>query len=193
MTLNYTLTLASKTLNNEEPAAEAILKQTKEKMGMVPNMYGTMANSPSMLETYTQGYSRFRENSGFTSEEQEVVFLTISRENECHYCMAAHSFVADNISMVPIEVTESIRNDEPITDSKLEALRLFTQIMVVSRGHPTVDDVAQFTHEGYSEHHILDIILAISMKTISNYSNHIFDTPVDSAFAVRSWNVQAAA
>ncbi len=193
MSSNYKLTLAAKTLEDADPKAKAVLEMTKVKMGMIPNMYGTMANSPAMLETYAQGNSQFRENSGFTSAEQEVVFLTISRENECHYCMAAHSFVADNISMVPFEVTEAIRNYEQIADFKLSALRAFTQAMVVSRGRPSADDVDDFTYAGYSENHILDIILAISAKTISNYSNHVFDTPVDGAFSVRSWEVQAAA
>ncbi|MFT5111077.1 MAG: putative peroxidase-related enzyme [Parasphingorhabdus sp.] len=193
MSSTYKLTLTAKSLDDADPKAKAILENTKAKMGMIPNMYRTMANSPAMLETYTQGYSNFRENSGFTPAEQEIVFLAISRENECHYCMAAHSFVADNISMVPFEVTEAIRNDEPIADSKLSALRAFTQTMVVSRGRPGGDDVDKFTLAGYSESHILDIILAISVKTISNYSNHVFDTPVDVAFAVRAWDIQAAA
>jgi uncharacterized peroxidase-related enzyme len=193
MSSTYKLTLAPKTLEDADPKAKTVLEKTKAKMGMVPNMYGMMANSPAMLETYAQGYSQFRENSGFTAAEQEVVFLTISRENECHYCMAAHSFVADNMSMVPLDVTEAIRNDGPIADSKLSALRAFTQTMVVSRGRPGDASVDEFTDAGYSENHILDIILAISVKTISNYSNHLFDTPVDAAFSVRSWEIQAAA
>ena len=193
MSSNYKLTLPAKTLEDADPKAKAVLEKTKAKMGMIPNMYGTMANSPAMLETYVHGYSQFRENSDFTSAEQEVVFLTISRENECHYCMAAHSFVADNISMVPLEVTEAIRNDEPIADSKLSALRAFTQAMVISRGNPSDTDVNEFINSGYSENNILDVILAISVKTISNYSNHVFDTPVDAAFSVRSWEIQAAA
>jgi uncharacterized peroxidase-related enzyme len=189
MSLNYTLTLAPKTLDDADPKAKAVLEQTKAKMGMIPNMYATMANSPAMLETYAHGYSQFREHSGFTPAEQEVVFLTISRENECHYCMAAHSFVADNMSKVALEVTDAIRNDELIVDTKLSALHAFTQVMVVSRGHPIEDDVAQFIRAGYTENHILDIILAISVKTISNYSNHVFDTPVDAAFSSRSWEI----
>ena len=193
MSSTYKLTLAPKTLEDADPKAKTVLEKTKAKMGMVPNMYGVMANSPAMLETYAQGYSQFRENSGFSPAEQEVVFLTISRENECHYCMAAHSFVADNMSMVPLDVTEAIRNDGPISDSKLSALRAFTQTMVVSRGRPSDASVGEFTDAGYSENHILDIILAISVKTISNYANHVFDTPVDAAFSARYWEIQSAA
>ena len=117
----YTLTLPAKTIEDADPKAREVLEQTKAKMGMVPNMYGVMANSPAMLQSYAQGYALFREDSGFTPAEQEIVFLTISRENECHYCMAAHSFVADNMSKVPTEVTDSIRNDAPINRSLILA------------------------------------------------------------------------
>jgi uncharacterized peroxidase-related enzyme len=189
----YTLTLQAKTVEDADPQAREVLEQTQAKMGMVPNMYGVMANSPAMLQSYAQGYALFREKSGFTPAEQEVVFLTISRENGCHYCMAAHSFVADNISKVPMEVTDAIRNDDAIADRKIAELRDFTRTMVVSRGHPNQDDVSAFVQAGYSESHILDIILAISVKTISNYANHVFDTPVDAAFKGRSWEVLAAA
>ena len=189
----FKLTLPAKTLEDADPKAREVLEQTRAKMGMIPNMYGTMANSPAMLQTYAQGYALFRENSGFTPAEQEIVFLVISRENECHYCMAAHSFVADNLSKVPPEVTDAIRNDDLIADKKMAALREFTRRMVISRGRPNQDEVAAFTLAGFSESHILDIILAISVKTISNYSNHVFDTPVDAAFAVRAWEVRAAA
>ncbi len=193
MSSQYTLTLPAKTLEDADPKAKAVLEQTRAKMGMIPNMYANMANSPPMLQTYAQGYSLFREESGFTPAEQEVVFLTISRENECHYCMAAHSFVADKLSKVPPEVTDAIRDDGEIKDHRLAALRTFTRTMVVSWGRPRQDDVAAFMQAGYSEAHILDIILAISVKTISNYSNHIFDTPVDAAFAARTWGARNAA
>jgi uncharacterized peroxidase-related enzyme len=193
MSSQYTLTLPAKTIENADPGAKAVLEQTREKMGMIPNMYANMANSPPMLQTYAQGYSLFREESGFTPAEQEVVFLTVSRENECHYCMAAHSFVADKLSKVPPEVTEAIRDDGAIKDPRLAALQTFTRTMVVSWGRPRQDDVTSFLQAGYSEAHILDIILAISVKTISNYSNHLFNTPVDAAFAARTWGARDAA
>jgi uncharacterized peroxidase-related enzyme len=187
MSSNYKLSLATKTLENVDPKAQQVLEQVKASMGMIPNMYGDMANSPAMLQTYAQGYSLFREDSGFTPVEQEVVFLTISRENECHYCMAAHSFVADNLSKVPTQVTNAIRDDESIADNKLAALSAFCHTMFVTRGHPSKIDVANFLQAGYTEVHILSIILALAVKTISNYSNHVFDTSLDSAFTGRTW------
>lgn len=193
MTSTYTLTLPTKTLEDADPKARAVLEKTKAAMGMIPNMYGNMANSPALLQTYAQGYSLFREDSDFSPVEQEVIFLTISRENECVYCMAAHSFVADKLSNVPTEVTDAIRNDDLIVDDRLAALVEFTRVMFVTRGNPNENDVEAFTQAGYAESHILDIILAIAVKTISNYANHVFDTPVDAAFGQRSWEGRAAA
>jgi AhpD family alkylhydroperoxidase len=133
------------------------------------------------------GYKDFRENSNFTPAEQEVVFLTISVENGCGYCMAAHSLVADMVSKVPSNVTDAIRNGTEIDDPKLKSLAEFTSIMVNKRGNPDDEDVKCFFTNGYNEKHILDIILAISIKTISNYTNHVFHTELDTAFKVREW------
>ena len=79
MTSEYRLTLSPKTLQNAEPKARSILERAKAQVGFIPNMYAVMANSPGLLETYVDGYDRFREDSGLTPAEQEVVFLTISR------------------------------------------------------------------------------------------------------------------
>jgi uncharacterized peroxidase-related enzyme len=173
--------------DDADPAISAPLTQMEAKMGMLPNMYRAMVNLPALLDTYSHAYTLFRAEAGFTPVEQEVVLLAISRFNGCHYCVAAHSFVADMMSKVPAEVTDAIRDGRPIADAKLEALREFAHIMTESRGNPTTDQAQAFLAAGYTEQHILGIILAISAKVISNYSNHIFHTELDSAFANRAW------
>lgn len=182
------LTLDALSIDSAEPIARERLEEAQRTLGMVPNMYARMANSPGLLETYSRGYELFREHSGFSPVEQEVVLLAISRENGCAYCMAAHSFIADQMSKVPPEVTDAIRAGEPIPDPKLAALHHFTQSMVVKRGLPTPADVQAFISAGYDERRMLEIVLAIAVKTLSNYSNHLFHTPVDEAFAERRWN-----
>ena len=109
--------LTSVSPENAEPSAREIMEKTKSGIGMIPNMYATMANLPAMLATYTFGYDQFRKESG----------------------------------------------------------------------RPTAADVDRFTRAGYREGHILSIILAISVKTISNYSNHVFSTQIDDAFSGRKW------
>ena len=183
----YKLTLAPKGLDDADPEARRVLEKAEAQVGFIPNMYAGMANSPGLLETYLDGYTRFRKDSGFSPAEQEVVFLTISRANGCDYCMAAHSTLADKMSKVPPEVTEAIREGREIPDPKLAALSAFTERMLATRGLPTKADVAAFLDAGYGERQVLEIILAIAVKTISNYANHLFHTPIDEMFAGREW------
>ncbi len=188
MSAEFKLSLSPRTAADAEPSAKLALESALKALGFIPNMYAGMANSPGLLDTYLHGYQQFREQSGLTPAEQEVVFLTISRTNGCRYCVAAHSLLADKMSNVPPPVTEAIRDGCKIPDSKLSALSTFTRILVETRGLPARTDVDAFLGAGYGERQILEIILAIAVKTISNYSNHLFHTPVDDAFASRLWN-----
>lgn len=191
MSSEYQLSLLPKTIDDAEPHAQSALDTARKQLGFIPNMYAVMANSPGLLESYLHSYALFRTESGFSPVEQEVVFLTISRENGCHYCMAAHSFVADVMSKVPPAVTDAIRDGKPIPDAKLAALSAFTITLVKTRGQPSRRDVEHFLASGYSERSILEIILAIAVKTLSNYANHLFHTPVDPVFAGREWKKSA--
>ena len=182
----HQLSLLARTENDDDPAVAAILSKAKAKMGMIPNMYANMANVPGLLETYATGYDAFRADSDLTPAEQETVLLSISRANGCSYCMAAHSAIAD-MAKVPTEITDALRAGQPVPDAKLDALANFTTAMVDTRGLPTRAQVEAFLAAGYTETHILQIVLALAVKTISNYSNHLFHTPVDEVFAHRTW------
>jgi len=183
----YRISLTPINLDSANERAKPLLEAAMKQAGMIPNMYENMANFPALLETYGTGYNLFRKEGGFTPVEQEVIFLTISKENGCDYCMAAHSVVADMMSKVPVAVTDAIRNDTDIPDARLKVLANFISIMVNKRCRPNNEDVKEFLMAEYTEKHILAIILAISVKTISNYSNHIFHTPVDTMFKAREW------
>jgi uncharacterized peroxidase-related enzyme len=187
------LTLEKKSPDNAEPLAKAAFEGVQKGLGFIPNMYANMANSPSALETYLVGYKFFRSDSGFTPAEQEVVFLTISHENGCEYCMAAHSMVGEKMSGVPAAVLSALRSGLPLPDAKLQALSVFTRAMVASRGKPARQDLQAFLAAGFSERQVLEIILAIAVKTISNYSNHVFHTEVDSVFVAYRWETPKAA
>lgn len=168
--------------------AEKILDNTNKSLAFIPNMYNNMAHSPALLDMYTYAYDSFRSNSGFSSIEQEVVFLSIAYENNCEYCMAAHSFVADNMSMVPEEITHLIRVGGTIPYFRLNELSMLSRLLTKNRGHATQNEINNFLSAGYNESHVLDIIAAIGVKTMSNYSNHLTDPEVDSAFEGRKWS-----
>lgn len=174
-------------LNPVTDDSHATLVKAKNSLGFIPNMYRNMATAPGLLESYLYTYNQFRENADFTPVEQEVIFLTISRENGCSYCMAAHSLIADKMSNVPTEVTDAIRDNLAIPGSKLSSLHAFTKAMHDTRGLATQADVKAFLSAGYSERNILDIVTAMAVKTMSNFTNHLFHTEVGKAFESRKW------
>ncbi len=188
MKSEYKMTLPLQTPETAGDEGRPILEKAQAQVGFLPNMYKGMVNSPALLDTYLFGYAAFRERSAFSPQEQEVVFITVSRDNGCEYCVSAHSVIADKMTMVPTPVTDAIRNGTTLPDPKLAALSEFTHVMSTTRGLPTRSDVAKFLAAGYTERHILDVILALSVKTISNFSNHLFHTPLDDMFAARHWH-----
>lgn len=184
-----------KTLGPVDPASatgaqKEVLDRAKQQVGFIPNMYANMVNAPAVLDTYLHGYGLFRSESGLTPAQQEVVFLAVSQSNGCSYCTAAHSMIADKMSGVPRPVLDAIRAGEPIPDAKLAALFALTQEMVKTQGRPSAGGVRAFLDAGYQEKDMLYIVLAIAVKTLSNYSNHAFATQVDERFS--AYKVEAA-
>ncbi|UVW28772.1 carboxymuconolactone decarboxylase family protein [Massilia sp. H6] len=163
----------------QKDVLDAALKGT----GFIPNMYANMANAPGLLSTYLHGYDAFRKESGLSPVEQEVVFLSISQYNGCTYCTAAHSMIAEKMSMVPAEVVQAIRARQPIADARLAALSAMSVEMVAKHGQPSADIVGQFLQAGFEERDLLYIVLAAAVKTLSNYSNQAFGTELDEAFS----------
>ncbi len=168
------------------PAASAqILGNVEKAFGFIPNLLGKMAESPATLKAYMALGQIFKESS-FSSAEREVLTLAASRINDCRYCMAAHSVEA-GMNQLSAAVIDAIRNDLPISDSRLEALRKFVTTAIEQRGWVSDADTSAFFAQGYSKEQVLEVILAISYKTLSNYVNHIVDTPLDDAFAPAAW------
>jgi uncharacterized peroxidase-related enzyme len=172
-----------KTPGTAEGVAADILAGARNQLGFVPNMYAAMANAPAVLEYYTGSYTVFREAAGFTPAEQETVFLAISQANGCHYCVAAHSMLADMMSGVPKDALDALRRGETPADARLGALAEFTRKMTLLRGAVTQDDVDRFLAADFTNQHVFGVILAIACKTFSNYTNHLVGTEVDAAMA----------
>ena len=183
MNAEYKIGLAPVNDDAATGIAKEILDGTKAKLGFVPNMYRAMANSGGYLSTYVHGYNAFRQESGFTPVEQELIFLVISRENGCDYCVAAHSMIADKVSKLDPETLAAVRLGNSIPDEKLRSLAVFTSHVFSTRGMISNAEAASFLAAGYEKKQIMEIVLAIAVKTLSNYSNHIHHSEVDDAFA----------
>lgn len=174
------------TIETAPEAAKSALEGAHKMLGFVPNLYGMLSTNPATLEAYLH-LSKALEKSGLNPLEQQVVLLTVSIENGCEYCVAAHSAIAGMMKL-PESVVHALRNRQPIADSKLESLRSFTATVVQQRGHLKDDQVSEFLAAGYDGGSILAVITAVALKTISNYANHIAETPLDDAFKSQAWS-----
>jgi uncharacterized peroxidase-related enzyme len=172
-------------LDNAPTGARDTLAGAKRAFGFVPNLLGTMAGAPALLEAYLT-LSRVFDESSFTPTERQVVLLAVSHENGCSYCVAAHTAIADMQKVAP-EVVRAVREGRAIPDPRLEALRSFTQAVVSRRGHPSQAERDAFLAAGYAEQQVLEVVLGVGMKTLSNYTNHIAETALDDAFIEVAW------
>lgn len=177
------------TIDNAPEAAKEILAAAHKAYGFLPNLLAVMAEAPALLKSYVT-LSRIFEESSLSAAERQTVLLTTSAENGCEYCVAAHSVIA-GMQKVPAATVQAIRDGRPIADRKLEALRRFTAAVVKSRGWPTESDTRAFADAGYGQKQALEVVLGVGIKTLSNYANHLADTPLDGAFASAQWSKAA--
>lgn len=175
-------------VHNIESAPEeskALLENSQKAYGMIPGLHGVLAGAPGILKAYQTLHELFVDSS-FNEEELTVVWQTINVEHECHYCVPAHTGIA---AMMKVDdaITQALRNRTPLANPKLEALRDMTLVIVRNRGQVSSTELQTFYEAGYDERQVLEIILGLSQKVISNYSNHIANTPVDAAFQKFAW------
>ena len=176
------------TLHTEDSAPEAskpLLAQSQKAFGMIPGLHAVMAEAPEVLEAYQRVHELFV-NSSFDNEELTVVWQTINIEHACHYCVPAHTAIAKSMN-VSDDISEALRNETPLADSRLEALRTFTLSVVRDRGDVDNNTVQVFLNAGFTRRHILEVILGVSQKVMSNYTNHLANTPVDAPFKKFTW------
>ncbi len=162
-----------------------VLENIEKQSGYIPNLYGILANSPLVLKAYVEMAKLFGKTS-FTNTEKNIIWLTISHTNSCHYCMAIHT-MAGQIQNLSEDIINDLREGKNLKDPKLEALRRFTSIMVDSRGWAPAGEVEKFLVAGYSREQLLELMIGIAQKTISNYINHIVDTPLDDKIKPYKW------
>lgn len=165
--------------------AKKVLSQAKEAFGFVPNLLAIMGEAPALAKGYLALTEAFNETS-FSPAERQLILLAASRENGCTYCVAAYSVMAE-AENVSDEIIERFRDDKPVEDQKLEALRTFAKAVVKSRGWPSEKDTKAFFGAGYGKQQLLEVILGVGLKTLSNYTNHIADTPLDKPFQKAAW------
>ena len=180
------------TSHTEDTAPEAskpLLADSMKTYGMMPGLHAVMAEAPGLLEAYKTVGDLFV-NSSFDKDEITVVWQSINVEHACHYCVPAHTGIA--ISMgVSDDISDALRNETPLPNACLEALRTFTLSVVRDRGNVDDSAVQAFLDAGFTRRQILEVILGVSQKVMSNYTNHLANTPVDAPFRKLAWQKAA--
>ena len=177
------------TLHTADTAPEAskpLLENSQKAFGMVPNLHAVMAESPQLLEAYQRVHELFQ-NSSFNAEELTVVWQTVNVENNCHYCVPAHIGIAKSMK-VDDAIIDALRDETPLPDARLEALRTFTLKLLRQHGAMSDEDIQTFLDAGFTQRHVLDVILGYSQKVMSNFTNHVAHTEVDAPFQKFAWS-----
>jgi AhpD family alkylhydroperoxidase len=167
-----------------------LLEKVNAAFGFTPNLTRVLAGAPAALNGYLSMGEIFG-NTSLTPQEQETVILSVSFENECGYCMAAHSAGGKGKGLSD-EAVAALRSGERLPDPKLDAVSRFSRAVVRERGRPSAEEVQAFLDAGFTQQNLLEVLVGVSFKTLSNYTNNLADTPLDDAFAKHAWKRRAA-
>ena len=168
------------------PEAAQLIEGAEKAFGFLPNLLGVMAEAPALLEGYMTLAGIF-DRSDLSATERQVVLMVNNRLNGCTYCMAAHSAIS-KAQGVPDDVVAGLRQGTALADPKLDALRRFAERVNETRGWPEQADIDALLGAGYTKRTVLEVILGTAVKVMSNYTNHIAETPLDGAFSAMEWD-----
>lgn len=154
---------------------QAIFDNLQKGLGFVPNLYAYYAKNETALGDYLALQNR---KSTLKAKEREVINLVTSQINGCRYCQSAHTVLGKMNGFTDEQVIE-MRKGSASFDTKLNALVKFTASVVENRGRATVESKDAFFEAGYTEANLIDVVIAVGDRTISNYIHNVVDFPID--------------
>lgn len=157
------------------PVHQVIYDSLQNALGFVPNLYAIFAHSNTALNTFVHAQSA---KSSLTGQEKEVVNLVVSQVNDCDYCLAAHTLLAGKNNLTGDQILE-IRTGSASFDAKLDALVKLAKDITVNKGHANSSAVDNFLAAGYNKGHLIDLILLVGIRTITNYVYAVSNVEID--------------
>ena len=159
------------TPDNSDGHAKELLEGIRKAYGFIPNLFAYMAEAPTTLEAYL-ALNDLVAKTSLTPAQQQIALLAVSVENECGFCTVAHRAMG-KLKGADLQTLEALATRSGITDDKDRALATFAQTVVRRRGRPGNEDIQTFLDMGFTKQQILEVILIVSIKTLSNYINHM--------------------
>lgn len=151
--------------------AKTILENIQSNYGFVPNLFAYMAEAPTTIEAYL-ALNQLIEKTSLTPAQQQLALLAVSVQNECGFCSVAHQAFA-KMKGTEAQSIEAITEGKPIDNASDQALVTLVTSIVKNRGFVPDDDLSAFTSAGFTKQNIFELILIVTIKTLSNYSNHL--------------------
>jgi uncharacterized peroxidase-related enzyme len=151
--------------------ARPLLDAVRTKLGMVPNVVRTLANSPAALRGYLS-LAEALAGGRFTAAERETVALAVGQANACGYCLSAHTLMAKGAGLSPAEVLAARQGEG-------SPLATFARKVTTTRGMLSDQDVSDARAMGLSDAQIVEAIAHVALNTLTNYVNHIAATEID--------------
>jgi uncharacterized peroxidase-related enzyme len=159
-----------------DAATVRLLDGVQKKLGIVPNLIATMANSPAVANAYL-GFSQSLSTGTLPARLREQLALVVGETNGCEYCVAAHTALGKGAGLSEEETCDARR--AVAADEKERAALEFARKIVTDRGNISDDDVQAVRRAGYSDGEIGEIVANVALNIFTNYFNHVAGTEVD--------------
>jgi AhpD family alkylhydroperoxidase len=172
------------TISTAPDSSKRILIEIR-KSGSIPNLMATLANSPAALEGY-RALETVWENGSFAPRERQLILLAASVENHCSYCTAAHSTVLKTALRTPADIVFAVQHNIPVPDAKFHTVVTLVNELVRGRGYAREETIRNFIAAGYRKEQVMELLVGIALKTISNYLDHLSHVPVDQTFSAET-------
>jgi uncharacterized peroxidase-related enzyme len=169
------------------PANKAIFEKLDSMVTFVPNLFAIFAHSETALGDYLALQNR---KTSIRAKEREVINLVVSQVNNCLYCLSAHTQFAKMNGFTDAQIID-IRKANISFDPKLDALAKLVKSTTENRGHASAAILDNFYAAGYTEENLVDTVIVIGDKIITNYLHALTDIPVDWPLAPSLENIPA--
>jgi uncharacterized peroxidase-related enzyme len=152
------------------------LGQVKTTLGMVPNLFATLAHAPVALEAFLS-LSKILSRGRLTAAQREIVALAVGQENECRYSLSAHTRSAKAAGMSEADTLKARAGDGE--DPLHRALASFAKKIVRQRGHVADEDIENARKAGMDDGLLMEVVANVALHTLSNYANELAGTEID--------------
>jgi uncharacterized peroxidase-related enzyme len=165
------------TIDDAPAAARPLLEAVKKQLGVVPNLFRLVSNSPAALEGYL-GLSGALSKGALPAPTRERIALAVAEINGCDYCLSAHTYLGKNLAKLDDSEITANRSGAS-NDTKADAAVRFAAKVARERGHVSEEDVRAVKLAGYDDAQVIEIVQHVALNTWTNYINEVAKTDID--------------